>query len=84
MPNMLQHDRKQVEQLECPTQNPDLNPNEHLQDELELQMHPRPSHTLVPEITNALVTVTVRLLEKIFLKDFPEELNKQINQSINQ
>ncbi|XP_047015899.1 uncharacterized protein LOC124628872 isoform X4 [Ictalurus punctatus] len=39
-----------VEELECPEQSPDLNPTEHLWDELERRLHPRPTHP-----TNALV-----------------------------
>ncbi|MCI4382119.1 hypothetical protein PGIGA_G00260030 [Pangasianodon gigas] len=31
-----------VEELECPAQSPDLNPTEHLWDELEHRLHPRP------------------------------------------
>ncbi|MCI4389300.1 hypothetical protein PGIGA_G00096420 [Pangasianodon gigas] len=33
-----------VEELECPAQSPDLNPTEHLWDELEHQLNPRPPH----------------------------------------
>ncbi|MCI4375885.1 hypothetical protein PGIGA_G00114780 [Pangasianodon gigas] len=33
-----------VEELECPAQSPDLNPTEHLWDELEHRLHPRPPH----------------------------------------
>ncbi|MCJ8735508.1 hypothetical protein PDJAM_G00247820 [Pangasius djambal] len=56
-PNLLQHDdapvhkassmktwcvKAGVEELECPAQSPDLNPTEHLWDELEHRLHPRP------------------------------------------
>ncbi|MCJ8734516.1 hypothetical protein PDJAM_G00236560 [Pangasius djambal] len=56
-PNLLQHDdapvhktssmkawcvKVGVEELECPAQNPDLNTTEHLWDELEHRLHPRP------------------------------------------
>ncbi|MCI4392252.1 hypothetical protein PGIGA_G00143900 [Pangasianodon gigas] len=45
-----------VEELGCPSQNPDLNPTEHLWDELEHRLHPRPPHpTSEPDLTNALV-----------------------------
>ncbi|MCJ8737964.1 hypothetical protein PDJAM_G00030120 [Pangasius djambal] len=33
-----------VEELECPAQSPDLNPTEHLWDELEHRLNPRPPH----------------------------------------
>ncbi|XP_047015897.1 uncharacterized protein LOC124628872 isoform X2 [Ictalurus punctatus] len=64
-PNLFQHDQAPVhkassmktsfamvgvEELECPEQSPDLNPTEHLWDELERRLHPRPTHP-----TNALV-----------------------------
>lgn len=46
-----------VEELVCSTQRPDLNPNEHLWDELEHQMHSRPPLlTSAPDLTDALVT----------------------------
>ncbi|MCI4387006.1 hypothetical protein PGIGA_G00069260 [Pangasianodon gigas] len=56
-PNLFQHDNAPVhkassmktwcvkvgvEELECPAQSPDLNPSEHLWDELEHRLHPRP------------------------------------------
>ncbi|MCJ8748442.1 hypothetical protein PDJAM_G00164910 [Pangasius djambal] len=45
-----------LEELECPAQSPDLNPTEHLWDELEHRLHPRPPHpTSAPDLTNALV-----------------------------
>ncbi|MCI4381354.1 hypothetical protein PGIGA_G00250880 [Pangasianodon gigas] len=66
-PNLFQHDNAPVhkassmktwcvkvgvEELECPAQSPDLNPTEHLWDELELETPYPPS---VPDLTNALV-----------------------------
>ena len=46
-----------VEELDWPTQSPDLNPIEHLWDELERRLQARPNRpTSVPDLTNALVT----------------------------
>ena len=45
-----------VEELDWPAQSPDLNPIEHLWDELENQLRARPNRpTSVPDLTNALV-----------------------------
>ncbi|KAK3512687.1 hypothetical protein QTP70_023168, partial [Hemibagrus guttatus] len=45
-----------VEELECPAQSPDLNPIEHLWDELERRLRARPSRpTSVHELTNVLL-----------------------------
>ena len=45
-----------VEELNWPAQSPDLNPIEHLWDELERRLRARPNHsTSVPNLTNALV-----------------------------
>ena len=45
-----------VEELEWPSQSPDLNPNEHLWDELEHRLRARANRpTSVPDLTNALV-----------------------------
>jgi hypothetical protein len=44
-----------VEELDWPAQSPDLNPIEHLLDELELRLRARPNRpTSVPDLTNAL------------------------------
>ena len=46
-----------VEELEWPAQSPDLNPIEHLWDELECRLRARPNRpTSVPDLLNALVT----------------------------
>ena len=45
-----------VEDLDWPAQSPDLNPIEHLWDELERRLRARPNcPTSVPGLTNALV-----------------------------
>ena len=45
-----------VEELDWPAQSPDLNPIEHLWDELERRLRARPKRpTSVPDLTNALV-----------------------------
>ena len=45
-----------VEELDWPAQSLDLNPIEHLWDELECQLQSRPNFpTSVPDLTNALV-----------------------------
>lgn len=44
-----------VEEPECPAQNPDLSPTEHVWDELEHRLHPRRPHApSLPDLTNAL------------------------------
>ena len=45
-----------VEELDCPAQISDLNPIEHLWDEMECRLQARPNHpTSVPDLTHALV-----------------------------
>ena len=45
-----------MEELDWPAQSPDINPIEHLWDELERRLRARPNPpTSVPDLTNALV-----------------------------
>lgn len=44
-----------VEDIDCPSQSPDLDLNEHLWDELQHKLKPRPPHMTVPDLTNAAV-----------------------------
>lgn len=49
--------RHALEKPEGPAQSPDLYPTEHRWDDLEHRLHFRPPHlTLVPDLTNALVS----------------------------
>ncbi|KAK3528760.1 hypothetical protein QTP70_011191 [Hemibagrus guttatus] len=60
-----------VEELDWPAQSPDLNPIEHLWDELERRLRARPSRpTSVPDLTNAL------LEERSKMGDLDEDLAK--------
>ncbi|KAK3570621.1 hypothetical protein QTP86_023816, partial [Hemibagrus guttatus] len=62
-----------VEELDCPAQSPDLNPIEHLWDELEWRLRARPSRpTSVPDLTNVL------LEERKFLEDKKDEVRKAL------
>ena len=46
-----------VQELDWPAQSPDLNPIEHLWDELEHQLRARPNRPIsVPDLTNAFVS----------------------------
>ena len=56
-----------VEELDWPAQSPDLNPNEHLWDELERRLRARPNRsTSVPDRTHALVTEWKQILAAMF------------------
>ncbi|KAK3513447.1 hypothetical protein QTP70_014271, partial [Hemibagrus guttatus] len=62
-----------VEELDWPAQSPDLNPIEHLWDELERRLRARPSRpTSVPDLTNALLEE--RLLLRFTDDTFDPEL----------
>ncbi len=62
-----------VEELNCPVHSPDLNPIEHLCDELKHQLRARPYHpTSVLDLTNVLVAE----LEQIPAARFPKILWK--------
>ncbi|MCJ8742501.1 hypothetical protein PDJAM_G00082770 [Pangasius djambal] len=53
------------EELEWPAQSPDLNPTEHLQDELEHQLHPRPPRlTSVPNLIRSLASLSEGMPKK--------------------
>ena len=67
-----------VEELDWPAQSPDLNPIEHLWDELERRLRARPSRlTSVSDLTNALLEewskIPINTLLNLW-KAFPEEL----------
>ena len=56
-----------VEELDCPPQSPDLNPIEHLWEELERRLRARPNRaTSVPDLTNALVAEWKQVPEEMF------------------
>ena len=56
-----------VEELDWPAQSPDLNPIEHLWDELERRLRARPNRsTSVPDLTNAVVAEWNQIPAAIF------------------
>ena len=56
-----------VEEFDWPAQSPDLNPIEHLWDELESRLHTWPNRpTSVPDLTNALVVEWKQVPAAIF------------------
>ncbi len=62
-----------VEELELLTQSPDLNPIQHLWDELKQRLHVRPSHpTSVPELTNAVLDEWAKIPLQNLVQVFPE------------
>ena len=57
-----------MEELDWPAQSPDLNPIEHLWDELECQLRARPNRpTSVPDLTNYLVAEWKQVPAAMFL-----------------
>lgn len=66
-----------VEELEWPTQSPYLNLTEHLWDEQERQLHPRPPHlTSGLDLSNALVAEWAQIPTAIFqnwVETFPRQ-----------
>ena len=61
-----------VEELDQPAQSPDLNPIEHLWDELEHRLRVRPNRP-VPDLTNALMAEW---------KEFPAAIFQHLSQSL--
>ena len=56
-----------VEELDWPAQSPDLNPIEHLWDELERRLRVRPNRPKsVPDLTNALIAEWKQVSSAIF------------------
>ena len=56
-----------MEEVDWPAQSPDLNPIEHLWDELERRLLARPNHpTSLPELTLALVAEWKQILAAMF------------------
>ncbi|CDQ95357.1 unnamed protein product, partial [Oncorhynchus mykiss] len=63
-----------VEELDWPSQSPDLNPIKHLWDELERRLRARSSRPKsVPNLTNALVAEWKQQCSNILWKAFPGE-----------
>ena len=71
-----------VEELDWPAQSPDLNPIEHLWDELECRLRARPIHpTSVPDLTHALVAEWNQILAAMFqhlVKSLPRRVEAVI------
>ena len=67
-----------VEELDWPVQSSDLNPIEHLWDELECQLHARPNpSTSVPDVTNALVAEWLQVPAAMF-QDLVESHSRRV------
>ncbi|MCI4392463.1 hypothetical protein PGIGA_G00146260 [Pangasianodon gigas] len=71
-----------VGELQCPAKSLDLNPTEHLWDELEHRLHPRPPRpTSVPDLTNALVSEWTQI-PTATLQNLVESLPRKVEESI--
>ena len=67
-----------VEELAGPAQSPDLNPIEHLLDELERRPRARPNHpTSVHDLTNALVSEWKQVPAAMF-QHLAESLSRRV------
>ena len=71
-----------MEDLDWPAQNPDLNPIEHLWDELECRLRARPNRpTSVPDLNNALVAEWKQLPAAMF-QHLAESLPRRVGDVI--
>ena len=67
-----------VEELDWPAQSPDLNPIEHLWDELERRLRTRSNRsTSVPDVTNALVAEWKQIPATMF-QHLVESLSRRV------
>ena len=73
-----------VEELDCPAQRPDLNPIEHLWNELECRLRARSNFpTSVPDLTNALVAEWKKIPAAMF-QHLVESLHRRVEDVIQQ